>query len=301
MIFTRPDPRLKLLMQHMQNQPANVQDWSLPDRLFLLTGGTIGISLNGTLLATVPKFAAIAVSTTFQNLVFNERWKARGEVNMDLTLKNLSPERKTIHEASLKAFALWLNSLCTEDPTTLAASDHFAEVELRVHLHVLGMDLYATHLIDKFVHDTMNPVLTMEKTKYIVNSVGGPDDPLLKKLGVALVERIFTFKGSLGSRVWLKMFDETGTVAKEMHRVLRADWGKVLIAADEKAGRYNDFLVDAKVHDQAVKQFQERSEQRIREYLRYWCEVTGGLSRVDPDGRLVPGRHGEEGQDSKMT
>jgi hypothetical protein len=244
-------PELRLFLQHKDQLPANVQEWPLPARLCLLTGGTIRLFVNVGFITMVPKFALMAVSPKIMTvLVHSPNQTFWNWTSQDMTIGD--PQTRI---TALEAFAFWLKALCTSEPVSLIAPTVASEIVLRRFLHETHMDLYTIPMIERLVHPMTHFLVDSDQGKAIAHSCSGPDDPLLNKLGAAVVDemiRLGSFEvANLVFRVYGTPFKVYGDpkhrlLEKEVDRVLRESFGQVWKRANKEGP---DRLVDVVFYD----------------------------------------------------
>jgi hypothetical protein len=169
----------------------------------LLRGGLIDLTIYGRRVASAPRFALMAVSSsalTFLaknlyapavNFTFDVPAARTEEGKLILRTEQMSDAQIKVHEEALVEIAGWLTALCTPSARTLGAKELRVEICTRfICTHILGMSLYVQHLTAKFVDAAGKMVLNAHQVTELVKSCRGEDDALLVGLAGKLVEKI---------------------------------------------------------------------------------------------------------------
>jgi hypothetical protein len=195
---------VRLFLQQLQANSADVTEWNLMMRLSLLRGGLIDFTIYGRRISSAPRLALMAVSQSALvfltkhprapsiNFTFDvpavQVQKEKGQTKLTHGKSKMSDAQIKDHEAALVAISQWLTTLCTPTLIPLAGANLRIETCIRfICAHILHASEYVQHLTDKFITDAGKLVLSSHQVKELVKSCRGDDDPLLIGLADKLV------------------------------------------------------------------------------------------------------------------
>jgi hypothetical protein len=197
---------IALFLQQLQTNPANITAWNPLMRMSLLRGGLIDLTIYSRRVASAPRFALMAASSSALaflakhprapaiNFTFDvpapQTGTGNGKAKLSLGEYKMCDAQIKVHEAALVAIARWLTALCTPVPQPLVADSLLTEIAIRfICANVLGMPGYVQHLTSKFVDLAGKMALNQGQATELVRSCRGEGDALLIGLAGKLVEK----------------------------------------------------------------------------------------------------------------
>ncbi|KAK1915957.1 hypothetical protein P3342_003772 [Pyrenophora teres f. teres] len=271
---------LKLFLQQLQTNSADVTQWNSMMRMSLVRGGLIDLTIYGRRIASTSRFALMAVFPSLLafltkhprapavNFTFDvpKAQKRGGAVTSQLTpvKEKMSDAQIKIHEAAIIEIAQWLTALCTPRLKALTGGSLPIETCIRfICANVLGAPEYVQHLTDKFVEQSAKYAFTAVEMTELVKSCRGEEDALLVGLAAKLIQK--------------KLDNQINP--NYLRRFMAVDGNQLLKL--KKSEKTDNNMLELEDDSKAIKNSIRSKRNKSRVY-----EVVGGIE-IDGDDQVV--------------
>ncbi|CAA9958849.1 hypothetical protein PTMSG1_02384 [Pyrenophora teres f. maculata] len=288
---------LKLFLQQLQTNSADVTQWNSMMRMSLVRGGLIDLTIYGRRIASTSRFALMAVFPSLLafltkhphapavNFTFDvpKAQKRGGAVTSQLTpvKEKMSDAQIKIHEAAIIEIAQWLTALCTPRLKALTGGSLPIETCIRfICANILGAPEYVQHLTDKFVEQSAKYAFTAVEMTELVKSCRGEEDALLVGLAAKLIQK--KLDNQINPNYLCRFMAVDGNqILKLKVENLEKEMGLERFGTIQKSEKTDNNMLELEDDSKAIKNSIRSKRNKSRVY-----EVVGGIE-IDGDDQVV--------------